>query len=336
MGLFQPTRTRPFTDEGGHPLPGSVATLERVRLGGLDQLVVTRGADTKNPLLLWLHGGPGASDLGALTRFNPELERRFTVVHWSQPGTAQSFDPRATPESLGDERLIADAVEIARRMLARFGQEKLVVAGQSMGTTVGLTLARRYPELVHAYVGVNQVVDRAAEEDRCRNAAMALAEARGDRKALEALARLPPKDELIRDIDALLVLKTVTREMGIVSHDPAFFRAFAKAVILAPEFTWTYLFRFVKALMVATKLSFVPRCRFDLFAQPSAVPVPIFLVAGRHDLYTSAELAGEWLAGVEAPHKELHVLDGAAHLACYEAPEAFDRILIDRVLPLAR
>jgi hypothetical protein len=55
--------TPPITDASGNVLAGSIASLEQVRLGGVDQWVVIRGNNTANPILLFLSGGPGGSEL---------------------------------------------------------------------------------------------------------------------------------------------------------------------------------------------------------------------------------------------------------------------------------
>lgn len=39
--------------------PNGVERLEKVRIGGIDQWVSIRGADRRNPVLLYIHGGPG-------------------------------------------------------------------------------------------------------------------------------------------------------------------------------------------------------------------------------------------------------------------------------------
>jgi hypothetical protein len=60
--------------------PNGIASLEPVTLGGVEQWVLIRGQDTSNPVLVFLHGGPGspAIQYGRFA-FKP-LEQHFTVV----------------------------------------------------------------------------------------------------------------------------------------------------------------------------------------------------------------------------------------------------------------
>src|SRR5215510_6228488 len=53
------TQTDPIRDAGGHAIAGSIATLERVALGGVEQWILIRGRNASKPLVLKLHGGPG-------------------------------------------------------------------------------------------------------------------------------------------------------------------------------------------------------------------------------------------------------------------------------------
>ena len=47
----------------GQPAPRGIAEMATVRLGGADQTVMIRAADPDKPVLLYLSGGPGQSDL---------------------------------------------------------------------------------------------------------------------------------------------------------------------------------------------------------------------------------------------------------------------------------
>ena len=78
--------TRLIRDQQGNIVPGSIASLQKVKLGGMDQWILIRGYDVSNPILLWLHGGPGAAQMPVAHHFNGDLEKDFIVVHWDQWG----------------------------------------------------------------------------------------------------------------------------------------------------------------------------------------------------------------------------------------------------------
>ena len=76
--------TVPFRDAHSHLIPGSIAALETVSVGGIPQRLWFRGINTANPALLILHGGPGASEAALFRHFNVDLEHHFLVVNWEQ------------------------------------------------------------------------------------------------------------------------------------------------------------------------------------------------------------------------------------------------------------
>src|SRR5580700_4192023 len=79
-------KTPPFRGPDGKLVPGSVAEINYLRLGGLDQWVMIRGESSANPPLILLHGGPGFSEMRLFRHYNALLEKSFTVVYWDQRG----------------------------------------------------------------------------------------------------------------------------------------------------------------------------------------------------------------------------------------------------------
>ena len=71
-----------------------ISSLREITLGGLKQWIFIRGIDRNNPILLFLHGGPGAPLLGMSSsrNYDAELIKHFTVVHWDQRGAGKSFN----------------------------------------------------------------------------------------------------------------------------------------------------------------------------------------------------------------------------------------------------
>ena len=76
-----PGYTSSIKDSNGRSLKGSIASLEKVNLGGQEQWILLRGEKATNPIILFLHGGPGTSDMGLLRRYMSELEKHFIASY---------------------------------------------------------------------------------------------------------------------------------------------------------------------------------------------------------------------------------------------------------------
>jgi pimeloyl-ACP methyl ester carboxylesterase len=57
---------------------------ERVVLGDLPQTIHIKGKSKNNPVLLFLHGGPGISNRHTVMQSNDDLLDDFTIVAWDQ------------------------------------------------------------------------------------------------------------------------------------------------------------------------------------------------------------------------------------------------------------
>jgi pimeloyl-ACP methyl ester carboxylesterase len=155
-----PGSTAPIADAQGRPVPGSIAVLEKVTLGGVEQSLLIRGRNVANPVLLYLHGGPGTSELGMVRAYNiPALERHLTVVVWDQRGAGKSFAALEPVSGMNVEQLISDAHELTVLLCQRFDQKKIYLVGHSWGSALGALTVARYPGLYHAYVGIGQAVN---------------------------------------------------------------------------------------------------------------------------------------------------------------------------------
>jgi len=187
-------KTPPFRGPAGEILPGSIAEIAYLRLGGLDQWVMIRGESVDNPPLILLHGGPGFPEMRLFRHFNAPLEKSFTVVYWEQRGTGKSFDRKIPTSSLTIERFIADLDELVEAMRKRLGKNKVAIYGHSWGSALGVLYAARFPDKVAAYVGTGQIGDWPASELSSYAFTLAEAERRNSRKALKELRAIgaPP------------------------------------------------------------------------------------------------------------------------------------------------
>jgi pimeloyl-ACP methyl ester carboxylesterase len=138
--------TQPFKDAKGHALPGSIAAMEMVPIGGISQSVWLRGISRSNPLLILLHGGPGVSESALFRHFNSGLEQHFLMVYWEQRGTGRSYHADIPPQSMTIRQFLHDLDELVDWARQRFGKDKVVLLGHSWGTVLGTIYACRHPE----------------------------------------------------------------------------------------------------------------------------------------------------------------------------------------------
>ena len=188
-----PVSTPAFRGPDGRPLLQSVATMERLNVNGVPQSVTIRGRDRGNPILIWLHGGPGSSETTALRHYDAGLEDHFVVVYWDQRYAGQNFDPGAAkPKTLTIQQYVDDLDVVVDTTLKRFDQRKVVLVGHSWGTVLGVLYAQQHPEKVAAYVGIGQVADVPKSEQRSYAWALAEALTRHDKRGEAQLTALGP------------------------------------------------------------------------------------------------------------------------------------------------
>lgn len=313
--------------------PRAVARLEALQLGGVKQWVVIRGHDTNNPLLVYLHGGPGGSDYNQLRTWNGVLEERFTLVHWIQRGANKSYSKSIPPESMTIAQLLADLHELIVLVTRRFGQQKVFLVGQSIGTALGMLYIQQHPDMVHAYVGVNQVVDRSEEEAISYADTLEAARRVGSQKAVKALEQLgaPERGAFASGIMGIIKQRQWLSTLGLLTHNPARAGEWQKRMLFAPELYWGEQIRLYFGLKWSMTVLWPQYCRLNLREEVPAVQVPVYFVAARHDHITNLALTEQYFAQLQAPKKVLTVFEESGHLALFEEPERFNRLMIDVV-----
>ena len=164
LSAYSPGKTNPFLNADGTPLANSVSEKSFVTIGGVKQGMFIRGKNTQNPVLLFLHGGPGMPEYFLAEKHLAGLEERFTVCYWEQRGGGISYSPDIPADSITTEQLISDTIEVTEYLRERFGQEKIYLLAHSWGSFIGIQTAKQSPELYYAYIGVGQVSQMAESE----------------------------------------------------------------------------------------------------------------------------------------------------------------------------
>lgn len=336
VALCLPATVPPVVDARGAEVPGSVAELASVTLGGHDQWIEIRAARRDRPVLLFLSGGPGQSSLPFTRVLLEELTDDMVVVDWDQRGQAKSY-PSLDPESLTLERAISDTVELTDHLRRRFGQSKIYLAGESWGTTLGVLTVQRHPERYHAWIGSGQMVSQRETDRRLYDEVIERARRTGDEE-LERTMRgfgRPPYTDLMAyavvmgQYAALAPSFEIPRETQRLGESH---RLYAWG-IGQPEYTLlekTFVFR--GFLDMGARM--YPQLQgLDFRRDVPSLDVPVYLFQGEHELEARADLADEWFEALQAPRKRVWRLAHAGHSTVFEECGEFHRLMTTVVLP---
>lgn len=304
-----------------------------VRIGGIEQWIGIQGRDSRNPAILYLHGGPGEAQSPFLEEFVP-WETDFTVVNWDQRGSGRTYGKNgpgtpglSTPE-MALEQLSQDARDVAEYARKRLALKKVILVGQSWGAELGLHVVKRWPELFYAFVGTGQPVSWHLKIESQERWAREQATATGDQETLKALndtASLPESDR--RRIMA-------SSKYRFAKSDLEYVKVF-NAFIGRPPFPtqgdvadWLAGGRFTGEKVAPVEYTLDARKLGLDFS------IPFFVIQGRDDHIAPFEVARAYVAEVRAPRKAFIPIAGG-HWACFTNATAFVAALRQHVRPLA-
>ena len=324
--------TPPILDVNSKPIPNSIAVLEKVKLGGSEEWISIRGKDSRNPVLLFLAGGPGGSQLVTARRALAGLEDRFVVVNWDQPGAGKSFDA-VDRSKLTPDRYITDAHELVLNLRQRFGKEKVYVLGESWGSALGIMVVQRYPELFHAFIGTGQMVAFLENDRICYDFALRLAQERGDTKQVVKLKQQGPPPYYGKDV--LWKSATyLTETFNYMNQNPAIVNSGFNTLqdIAGSEYGLYDKVNFVRGLLDTFGIVYQQLWDVDFRKQATRLEVPVYFLIGRHDVNAPPQLTEEYFNLLSAPQKELIWFERSGHNPWINESDKFVDVIVNKIL----
>ena len=324
--VTRPATTDPIVDADGQAVPGSVAELTRVEIGGHDLALMIRGRSDQNPVLLFLAGGPGGSELGAMRRHSEELEDDFVVATFDQRGTGKSYDQLDPADSLTLDRAVADALEVTNYLRDRFGKDQIYLAGQSWGSLLGVLAVQRQPELYSAFVGVGQMVSPKETDQIFYRDTLAWARETGNTDLVDTLTSSgPPPYENMLDYESAL-----SYELEVYPYSHAGNSEGSGQMgenILVEEYTLLEQAHVFAGVMDTFSVLYPQIQDIDFRTQATSLDVPVYLAQGAHEARGRAEPAQQWFDLLQAPSKKLVTFDTSGHRPLWEQPAEFHDLM---------
>ncbi|MBE0699048.1 MAG: alpha/beta hydrolase [Anaerolineaceae bacterium] len=309
-----------------------------MKLGGVDQWLIIRGQDVDKPVLLFLSGGPGASEAARVLRFNSELEKHFVVVIWEQRGCGKSY-PSLNPKSdLTIGQYVLDTIDLTDMLRSRFSEQKIYLVGHSWGTIIGVRAAQQRPDLYHAYVGTAQMVDVLETDQMIYKMVMEHSRQAGDTQFVQNLEAQGEPPYLgkspIQPYSTLFGREYSLYEFPNIKDEE--YRNDGDILMLMlkqPEYGWIDRVYYLLGLMNTFNTVYPQLQEMDFRGDATYFDLPVYLVLGRHDMNNPYQIPDEYFKLVQAPSKQLIFFEDSGHGMIWEEAAKFHDLMVNTVLP---
>jgi pimeloyl-ACP methyl ester carboxylesterase len=311
--------------------PNGISSLEEITPGGLKQWIFIRGEDRSNPILIFLHGGPGAPLFGisSARTLYAELIKHFTVVHWDQRGAGKSYSRDIPVKSLTFDRLVEDCNELIDYTRDRFNAQKVFIVGHSWGSVIGIKAVYGYPEKIHAYVGVGQIISNHEKLAISYDFVIDAAEKSGDVRRLDKLKEigLPP----FETPEAINVLNSHISRYGGVMRNVGFKQMIAMLGFLtSPDYSLSEGLNAMrqKGMDFTIRALWDEMEDIDVSEEIRSIEVPIYFFEGKFDMANPTVIVEDFYNSLE-DRQNIHLIifEGSAHLPMIEEREKYQDLL---------
>ncbi|MDD3363645.1 MAG: alpha/beta hydrolase [Syntrophomonas sp.] len=335
LQAWSPGKPKPFQGENGKVLASSISEKIHISINGVEQGMFIKSKNNANPVLLFIHGGPGMPEYFLTQSYPTGLEDDFTVCYWEQRGAGLSYSSDIPPETLTEEQLISDTLEVTDYLRKRFGQEKIYLMAHSWGSFIGIQAAARAPEMYNAYIGIAQISRPLESEKLAYKYMMEQYTIAGDKRMVQRLEKFPITEMDIVPNSYRSLRDEAMHNLGIgTTHN---MKSVVSGIFLpswkCPEYTlsekvniwrgkWSAYSTNMWNQMIAT----------DLTAEVPNLDIPVYFFHGIYDYTCSYTLAKDYFEKLQAPLKGFYTFEQSAHSPLFEEPEKMQHILQKDVL----
>jgi len=296
-----------------------------ISIEGIEQWITIKGDDKTKPIVLLIHGGPGSTMSQYSNNIYGSWVEDFVVVNWDQRGAGRTFGKNAPPvidmdfyvdNPLTVDQMTRDGIAVAKYLVNYLSQEKVILIGTSWGSVLGVEMALHSPELFHAYIGLSQFVNFSRNFDFAYSKVYQMATDQEDEIALEKLNTLgaPPYEDA-KDYGQLLrIIKKYERDNSIA----------------APDSWWKIAASYDNENDNNDRnegddysfINFVGHAKLNIESMVSHIDfaknglvfkVPVYIIQGAQDILTAETINRPYFDQIQAPVKEYHLMEDAAH-----------------------
>lgn len=308
-----------------------IDTLIAMQLDEQKHWIKLRGWNRNNPIILFVHGGPGAplfphiKDLG----YNTDLEKNYVIAYWEQIGTGKSFQNKIPDSIMTIDKFVTYTIKLSQYIKNKFSNPKLYIIARSWGSLISLFAVNKNPELFNGYISIGQLIYPLKNDSLSYEHTIKLAQRFNNNETLKKLEKVgyPPynSEQIIKQRRWLTKFyhQFMEQKFGVKRQN-----LFVK-LLSTPEYSIFDIIRMGKAPFFSIQhLWDEDFYQINLFNQIETINIPITFIIGKYDFFTSPELTKKFYKELNIPAgKELIEFKESGHHPELEQPQKFKRII---------
>lgn len=296
---------------------------EYVSINGIEQFLFHLGTSYDNPVMLYLHAGPGSAESLLTGAFQEKWEEIYTVVHWDQRGAGKTLtkNPNNLPTI---DLMLQDLYEVVQYVKKKYNKQKIVLLGHSFGSILGSLFIRKHPKEIAYYIGAAQAIGIVENEKVGYNKVKELIEQADDKKSLKKLEGIGeyPGNKIDFSKEFLKKCNVVRKLQGKYKIGLELGFSIWITMLKSPIFNLSDIIAFIKIPMANEKvLKFLGD--FNLRNESSEYNVPIYYVLGGSDWQAPYIIAQNYFEQINAPYKKIYIIPNAGHFLMFDQPGLF-------------
>lgn len=314
ISLLRPTWTPAIKEDN------SISELRKVDIDGAGLEVMIRGNDKNNPVLIFVHGGPCCSEIPYARKYQEDLEKDFTIVHYDQRGSGKSYVFGEDYSEVTVAAQVSDLIALTEYIEEYLEKEQVILIGHSFGTYIATMAVSQRPELYRAYVGIGQMSNPIEGEldnlEKCIEAAENLGDEK-DAAYLKSLEQSISNGEIITP-------RNYVRKYGFAARKIDDNLDYFLGFLFGTEYNLVDAIRFYTASIKYQDNLIIEAVNNPLTQIVTKVDVPVYFVMGKYDGMTSPKAAELYLDNMKGEgEKEFILFEESAHYPQFEEKQKF-------------
>jgi pimeloyl-ACP methyl ester carboxylesterase len=290
-----------------------VSEIKTYSLGGYHQKVLIEGKTRTNPIVIFLHGGPGCPIPfceGCRGMF-PEITDQFLFVYWDQLGCG--INNHKIDDSFTIDRYVNMTVDLIQAIRREYPNNEINLFGVSWGSILAAKAAHRIPELINRVMIYGQVLKQLTFNEEVYSVLVNSNLSVNHRQQLEKIKH--SKRHTIEELRLVTRwIQKYTEGYQSKTGEKAPIGSFIYGILTSPDYSFKDVIAVIINGCLKNKSLLLEVMNIDLSEVLREIKVPYLIMQGDSDIVTSTSMISAFVEAVDNENIEVRHIKNSGHM----------------------